>query len=94
MWASRRVRRQRLAHLEAKTVPDWLIYLTPILASIAAVFAILAFFRAGRPGGQDSAAQDKILELVRLECDRVRQSADNNAGHLRQELNDKAKLFS
>ena len=74
-------------------MPDWIIYLTPILAGIAAVFAILAFFRAGRAVEQDSAVQEKTLQLVRLECDRVRQSADNNACNLRQELNENLRGF-
>ena len=72
---------------------DWLVYLTLILAGIAAVCAILVFLRSGRTRASDSPTQEQISQLLRMESDRVRQSADDHARNLRQELNENLRGF-
>jgi DNA recombination protein RmuC len=74
-------------------MPDWLVYLNPILAGLAAIFAVLVFFRRARVAAPDVLVQEKISQLVRLECERVRQSADDHARNLRQELNANLRGF-
>jgi len=74
-------------------MPDWLVYLNPILAGLAAIFAVLVFFRRARVATPDGLVQEKISQLVRLECERVRQSADDHARNLRQELNTNLRGF-
>ena len=74
-------------------MPDWLVYLNPILAGLAAIFAVLVFFRRARVAAPDGLVQEKISQLVRLECERVRQSADDHARNLRQELNANLRGF-
>jgi DNA recombination protein RmuC len=74
-------------------MPDWLVYLNTVLAGFAAVFAILVFFRGRRVAQYDGQNQDKMSQLVRLESDRVRQSADDHARNLRQELSNNLRGF-
>ena len=72
---------------------DWLVYLNPILAGLAAIFAALVFFRRARVVAPDGLVQEKISQLVRMEFERVRQSADDHARNLRQELNTNLRGF-
>jgi DNA recombination protein RmuC len=69
-------------------MPDWLVYVNLTLAAAAALFAFLAFLRAG--GGT---TQEQISRLLRIEADQARQSAEGHARNLRQELNDNLRGF-
>jgi DNA recombination protein RmuC len=58
------------------------------LSGLAALFAILAFLRAGRP-----APTEQFAALVRAEADLIRRSGQEEARTLRQELGDGARGF-
>jgi DNA recombination protein RmuC len=74
-------------------VPDWLSYLTAILAATAAVFAIFAFSLLVELFRRQPPTHEQVSELMRVECERVRQSADNHASSLRQEINNNLRSF-
>lgn len=59
--------------------------MTTALAAVAAIFAILGFFRAGR--SSSAFLQTQMSQLLRNEGNLTRQAADDSARNLRQELN-------
>lgn len=67
------------------------LYMTASLAAVAAIFAILTFFRAGRTGS--ALLQNQITHLLRDEGNLIRQAADEGARNLRQELNHNLLAF-
>lgn len=74
-------------------MPTWLFYVNAILAGIAAVFAVLAFFRLARNATGSGLPDKQISQMLRLEGDHTRQAADENARIVRQELNDNLRGF-
>lgn len=71
----------------------WIAVLSAVLAGIAAVFAILAFLRAGRAEPSDEITSDQISQLLRNESDRSKQATDDQARALRQEIADNLRGF-
>jgi DNA recombination protein RmuC len=74
-------------------VPNWLFYANTILAGIAAVFAILAFFRVTRSATGSGLLDKQISQMLRLEGDHTRRAADESASIVRQELNENLRGF-
>ncbi len=60
------------------------ILISAILSGLAAVFALLAFIRAGN--ARQNVTQDQLRDMLRTEFDRVADTSDDNARDLRQEL--------
>lgn len=67
--------------------------LTAVLSSIAALFALLAFLRAGRKRSDNQLSIDQMSQLLRDESNRTRRSGDEEARALRQELSDNFRGF-
>ena len=74
-------------------MPNWLFYANTILAGIAAVFAILAFFRVTRSATGSGLLDKQISQMLRLEGDHTRRAADESASIVRQELNENLRGF-
>jgi hypothetical protein len=72
-------------------VGDWTDFVTVALSAIAALFAVLAFLRAGRRS--TGLSRDEAADLLRTEFDRSRQSSDEQARAARQELGDNQRGF-
>jgi DNA recombination protein RmuC len=72
---------------------EWLVLFTGAIALVAAIFAFLAFQRAGRPAIDGKALGEGIATLTRSEGDRVRASAEEQGRALRQELGDNIRGF-
>jgi DNA recombination protein RmuC len=72
---------------------DWLPILISLLSGLAAFLSALAFVRAGRRNASIVLALEQISQLLRTECDRLRQSNEDQARSLRQELTDNLRGF-
>lgn len=70
---------------------DWTDFVTVALSAIAALFAVLAFLRAGRRS--TGLSRDEAADLLRTEFDRSRRSSDEQARAARQELGDNQRGF-
>lgn len=64
-----------------------------ILSGAAAIFALMAFIRAGNRQPGSTVTTEQISNLLRDESDRNRQSGDDRARALRLELNDNIRGF-
>ncbi len=71
----------------------WAIVLIVALAGAAAVFAFMAFIRAGQRKSGSEVTAEQVSQLLRNESDRIRQSGDEQARALRQELSDNLRGF-
>lgn len=69
---------------------DWLVIFSSICALGAAIFAFLAFLRAGAAA---ASSQNSIAEMLRSEADRSRQVSEDQARGLRQELSENLRGF-
>ena len=71
----------------------WLGILTLVLAGAAALFAFLAFIRSKPTTSASESTAENMSQLLRNESDRIRQSGDDQARGLRQELTDNLRGF-
>jgi len=71
----------------------WVGVLGMFLAGVAALFAFLAFIRAGRYRPGTEITPEQLSQLLRNESDRIRQSGDEQARLLRQELAENLRGF-
>jgi len=71
---------------------EWAMILAAVLAGISAIFAISCFIRIRRLS-PDQTNIDLIAHVVRSETDRIRQSSEDQARGIRQELGDNLRGF-
>ncbi|WP_368744574.1 DNA recombination protein RmuC [Desertibaculum subflavum] len=70
---------------------DWIYFAILLPAAAAALFSFLAFLRSGRSG--TGLSREEAADLLRTEFDRARQSSDEQARAVRQELGDNQRGF-
>lgn len=71
----------------------WVNILAVVLSGTAAVFAFLAFIYTARKRPDAGITAEQVSALLRSESDRIRQSGDEQARALRQELTDNLRGF-
>lgn len=72
---------------------DILLFIILGIAAIAALFAVLAFFRAGKGNVADALSSEQISSAVRAETDRLRKDMSDQSREAREEVGNTIRGF-